>query len=779
MGQQEVVWQVILSVTGICAGRPGDRLPQAERRHLDWGEIDWTYRGDSGILCPEPVRVRRRRKSRGSPCGHTEIVADNLTTIEEERFGRLETMTIKKFTLLPLAGLALAVLQAGTVTEALAAACPAVTVAKDMGITGKFPQQFELAEFEKLAGCKLTFSENPDIGKLNGRIRGNPELPPLAQRLPEEPLVVAPYDSIGKYGGTFDVLSNATEAGTSDFLSVRHVNLVRYSDDLTTVVPNVAKDWKWNDDYTQLTFYLRKGHRWSDGAPFTAEDVKYWYDNLALNPDVMEKAKDYVLVAGERMEVVVVDPQTVVFNLPAPKPGLIAHFATSFAQGFQPKHFLGKWDPKLNPDADKMAKAAGFENGLEVISNYYGNSDWTDTPSPLLRSPVKVASLPADVVPTLESHLTIADTTDGRHLVANPYFHMVDTAGNQLPYISEQDEVYINENEVRILKLVNAEVDYKEQSLQLDSAPLLMENQEKGDYTIDLRPEITISTFAFNVTSEDPEKRKVFGDLRFRQAMSVAMNREEINEVAYFGMGEPRQYTGFSPNPDFVDPKWSQHFAQYDPKMANSLLDSIGMKDTDGDGFRELPNGEQIVINLQFSTQGIPGQTVELVGQHWSNVGIKTTVKEVTPDEFRSAQSSNKLDVSMWRKGQPIAIVLGNNELWVPPYSDYFGSRTGMLWAEWVDSKGASGAEPPDYAKQLIADVNAFQSAPVGTPESNKLGARMVENLTGNLLFIGAVKAPAPIYHRNALKNFHSFTTHSYEYYRSYPYRGMQWYLDE
>jgi peptide/nickel transport system substrate-binding protein len=779
MGQQEVVWQVILSVTGICAGRPGDRLPQAERRHLDWGEIDWTYRGDSGILCPEPVRVRRRRKSRGSPCGHTEIVADNLTTIEEERFGRLETMTIKKFTLLPLAGLALAMLQAGTVTEALAAACPAVTVAKDMGITGKFPQQFELAEFEKLAGCKLTFSENPDIGKLNGRIRGNPELPPLAQRLPEEPLVVAPYDSIGKYGGTFDVLSNATEAGTSDFLSVRHVNLVRYSDDLTTVVPNVAKDWKWNDDYTQLTFYLRKGHRWSDGAPFTAEDVKYWYDNLALNPDVMEKAKDYVLVAGERMEVVVVDPQTVVFNLPAPKPGLIAHFATSFAQGFQPKHFLGKWDPKLNPDADKMAKAAGFENGLEVISNYYGNSDWTDTPSPLLRSPVKVASLPADVVPTLESHLTIADTTDGRHLVANPYFHMVDTAGNQLPYISEQDEVYINENEVRILKLVNAEVDYKEQSLQLASAPLLLENQEKGDYTIDLRPEITISTFAFNVTSEDPEKRKVFGDLRFRQAMSVAMNREEINEVAYFGMGEPRQYTGFSPNPDFVDPKWSQHFAQYDPKMANSLLDSIGMKDTDGDGFRELPNGEQIVINLQFSTQGIPGQTVELVGQHWSNVGIKTTVKEVTPDEFRSAQSSNKLDVSMWRKGQPIAIVLGNNELWVPPYSDYFGSRTGMLWAEWVDSKGASGAEPPDYAKQLIADVNAFQSAPVGTPESNKLGARMVENLTGNLLFIGAVKAPAPIYHRNALKNFHSFTTHSYEYYRSYPYRGMQWYLDE
>lgn len=664
--------------------------------------------------------------------------------------------------------------------SAQAAECPAVTVADSMGVAaGKYPQQYALAEFQSLADCTLSFSSNPDAAALNSRIRGNPSLPPLAERIPQEPLVVAPYHTIGKYGGTFDVLSNATEAGTSDFLSVRHVNLVRYSDDLQTVVPNIAEDWEWNDDFTRLTFFLRKGHKWSDGAPFTAEDVKYWYDNISLNPDIIAKAKDYVLVGGERMTVDVVDAQTVVFNLPAPKPGLIAHFATSFAQGFQPKHFLGKWDPKLNPDADAMAQAAGFENGLEVLSNYFGNSDWTDTPSPLLRSPDKVANLPADVVPTLESHITISDTTEGRHLVANPYFHMVDTAGNQLPYISEQDEVYINENEVRILKLVNAEVDYKKQSLQLASAPLLLENQEKGDYTIDLRPEITQAVFAFNVTSENLEKRKVFDDLRFRQAMSVALNRVEINEVAFFGMGEPKQYIGFSPPPDFVADNWKQYYAQYDPKLANDLLDQVGMKDTDDDGFRELPNGDKLVLNLQFSTQGVAGAVVELVGQHWADVGVKTTVKEVTPDEYRSAQSANKLDVTMWRKGQPLAIVLGNNELWVPPFNDYFNVRTGMLWAEWVDTDGVSGVEPPPYVKQMITDINAFQSTPAGTPESDALGARMVENMVGNLLFIGTVQAPAPIYHRNALKNFRPFTTHSYEYYRTYPYRGTQWYLDE
>lgn len=660
------------------------------------------------------------------------------------------------------------------------AGCTGITVA-DMGgvAAGKYPQQFELSTYEANAGCKMTFQGNPDAAALSARIRGNGAIGDVTDRLPSEPLVVVPYDAIGSYGGTFDVLSNATEAGTSDFLSVRHVNLVRFSDDLQTIVPDVAKDWSWNDDFTQLTFFLRAGHKWSDGAPFTSADVKFWYDNLALDSKVIEKPKDYVLVGGERMTIDTPDATTVVFNLPAPKPGLLAHFANSFAQGFQPKHFLGQFHPDLSADADAKAQALGFDNGLAVVSAYYGNSDWTDTPTPMLAAPDKVAAMPADTMPTLESHIVISESTEGRHLVANPYYFMVDTAGNQLPYISEQDEIFVNENEVRILKLVNSEVDYKSQSLQLPSAPLLLENQEKGNFTVDLRPEVTISAFSFNVTHEDPEKRAIFGNLGFREAMSVAINRDEISEVAFFGLAESKQYIGFSPAPAFVDPKWSSYLTEYDPAGANAKLDALGMADTDGDGFRELPSGAKLVVNLQFSTQGMAGQVVELVGQHWADVGIQTTVKEVTPDEYRSQQSSNALDVGMWRKSQPLAIVLGNNELWVPPFENYFGHRSGMLWAEWVDSNGASGVEPPEYVKQLISDINAFQSAPAGSDVSNTLGARMVESMVSNMLFIGTVQAPAPIYHSNTLKNFVEFKTHSYEYYRTTPYRAEQWYFEE
>ena len=679
-----------------------------------------------------------------------------------------------------LGGVAAVALSFAFVGGAQAGACPAVTVADSMGISaGAYPQQYELAEFEAAGNCTVSFSENPQIAMLNGKIVGNPALPPLAERLPDEPLVVAPYDSIGKYGGVFDMISNNTEAGTSDLLSTRHVNLVRYSDDLTTIVPNIAKSWSWNDDFTQLTFKLRKGHKWSDGAPFTADDVVFWYHNLNMDTNIFEKPKSFMLAGGKPWKVEALDPQTVRFTTAVPYPGMLSHFASHYAQAFQPKHFLGQFHPDINPDADKVAKAAGYESGYELLLLYYGSSDWTDVPSPMLRDPTKLSKLPANIQPSLESYITVADTTEGRHYVANPYFFMVDTAGNQLPYIDEQDEVYINDNEVRILKAINGEYDYKYQSIMLPDAPILLDNQEKGDYTIELIPPISSPVIGINVTSADEEKRKVFGNVKFRQAMSVAMNRDEINEVAYYGLGTPVQYTGFSPVPDFVDPKWQNYFIKHDTALAKSLLDEIGVVDKDGDGFRDLLNGKKLVVNIQYATQGIPAAVVELIAQHWNNVGIKTIFKEVTPDEYRSAQSANELDVHMWTTAQPLAIHLGNNDLFLAPFGTYFGVNNGQLWKQYIDSDGANGIKPPPFVDTLKDGINELQAAVAGSPASNAAVNKLVSNMAENLVFFGIILAPGPVYHRNILKNFPTFKTASYEFYRTYPYRAQQWYLDE
>ena len=240
---------------------------------------------------------------------------------------------------------------------------------------------------------------------------------------------------------------------------------------------------------------------------------------------------------------------------------------------------------------------------------------------------------------------------------------------------------------------------------------------------------------------------------------------------------EKIQYIAFSPKPDFIDSKWSSHYAQYDPAQANALLDQTGAVDRDGDGMRELPNGDPLVINIDFATQGIGGGEVELVARHWNDVGVKTLFKEVTPDEYRSAQSSNQLDVGAWQKNQPIAIILGESELFVPPYENYFGHTNAILWAEYIDSSGSSGIKPPQYAYDLIDAVNTFQSASAGSAESHASGNKMVELLVENLLFIGTVAAPYPVFVRNALKNVTQFKVASYNYYRTFPYLPQQWYL--
>ncbi|EET49596.1 ABC transporter substrate-binding protein [Thalassobium sp. R2A62] len=658
--------------------------------------------------------------------------------------------------------------------------CPAITAEDMQGIgAGAYPNQFELVALQDAASCEMGFSENPSIAALNSEIRGNADLPPVADRLPDEPLVIVPFASIGEYGGTFNALSNATESGTSDFLSVRHTTLFRYSTDLETIVPNVAKDWAWNDDFTQLTVTLRRGHKWSDGADFTSADVVFWYDNLMMDSNVIENAKDYALAGGEPMTVTAPDAQTVVFDLAAPKPGLIETFTSSFIQPFQPVHFLGQYHPEINPDADALAQAAGFENGYEVVKAYFGSSDWTDTPTMMFIRPNEVGNLPADTMPTLESHIIVAENTEGRHLVANPYFHQVDTAGNQLPYINEQDERYVPDTEVRTLTLINGGVTYKSQSVTLDMLPVLLDSAESGNYSVDVNPGISFPVLAFNVTSEDLAKREIFGDLRFRTAMSVAMNRDEINEVVFFDLGTPTQYTTFSPYPEFADPAWESHEIAYDVDRANALLDEMGLVDADGDGKRDLPNGDPFVLNIQFSTQELSAQLIEIAGQNWADVGVASVIKEVTPDEYRSAQSANQLDLMSWSQGAPLGVAMGSNELHVPPFSTYFNARNGMLWAEWIDSDGANGVEPPAYVMGMIDDVNAMQVSAPGSDEQAAAANGLIEAITSNLLFIGTVKSSSPTYYSNDLQNVIQFKTTSYDFYRAYPYNPTQWWLSE
>ena len=660
------------------------------------------------------------------------------------------------------------------------ASCPAVT-GPDAG--GAYPHLFEKAEFESTQGCTLSFSENPAIKQLNGRIAGNPKLLPLALRLPLEPLIIAPYQSIGKYGGVLNGISKSTESGTSDLLSLRHVNLVRFSDDLATVVPNVAKSWEWNRDFTVLKVNLRKGHKWSDGAPFTAEDVVFWYNNILMDKHVIEKPKDRFLSAGKAVKVKALNATTVQFTMNEPAPGFLDNFAQDYAQPFLPKHLLEKFHPEFNQEADKLAKALGFDNGYALVNFYYGQSDWKDIPTPLLKDKAATERLVkagyTAIMPTLESFLVVEESLEGRRLVANPYFFQTDTAGNQLPYINEINEVYIGDEDIQTAKLISGEVDYKAQAVNLPQAPVLLENKGIGKYEISLRPSIAQTTFAFNLTDKNAEKRAVFNDVNFRRAMSVAIKRDQINDIAYFGLGKPTQYTGFDADTTpFITDELKQSWIQFDQKLAGELLDTAGVVDKNGDGLRDLPSGKKFELNIQYATQGTATEVVEIVAKNWSDVGIKTTIKEVTSDEYRNSQTANDLSVLSWVMGRPLASIASNTETLVPPYGSFFDLRTAMLWSQYLDTKGAEGIAPPATVAEMKILTDNFVMLKAGTKESNKVRLQIAERVVDDLFIIGTVKAVSPIYRSKALANFEVPKTSSYEFYRMYPYLPSQWYLN-
>ncbi len=661
--------------------------------------------------------------------------------------------------------------------------CPVATVADPMGLEPAFPQQLELAELQSAASCTLEFSENPAIADLNGKILGNADLAAVADRLPTEPLVVMPYDSIGQYGGAITGISKATESGTSDLLSVRHVNFVRYADDLQTVVPNVAKAWDWNEDKTVLTITLREGHKWSDGEPFTAEDVAFWYNDLLLNTDILEKTPDRWLFAGEPINVEAVDDVTVRMTFPVPTPGILNRFAVDYGQPFQPKHFLGQFMPKYNENADALAQEYGFANGAEAVDFYYGGSDWKDVPSPLLKDADKAAAIGRAVVPTLESHIVVEETSEGRKLVANPYFHQVDTAGNQLPYINEIVESYVSDKEVQNLKVMNGEVVWKQQAIFLEDFPLLKENEAKGGYTIQFAPTLGENVFfSFNRTHNDEVLREIFNDVRFNRAMSLAMNRDEINEIVYLGQGTPMQGVPAEPKTvSFISDDVLNKDIAYDVEDAKALLAEMGLSDSDGDGTLERPDGKPLVIRLVYSSQGVPVKMMELVRDYWTAVGVRVDLKEVTSDEYRASGNNNDLDLTTWKyDGNAGPTISQDTTVFVPPFGDFFNPGTGAKWATWKQTDGAEGVEPPADIQKLWELSEQFIQAEFGSDSSNEIGAEIVKIHTDNMLKIGTVgDIVAPFLWRNDLQNVKPIKSKTYDFYWTYPYRPSQWWLEQ
>ena len=647
----------------------------------------------------------------------------------------------------------------GSVGVAAGSTCP--TVADSKGLRTKFPQQAERGEIESQLSRRLQFSENPMFA---AKVKAG-QLPPVDRRLPEEPLVVLPYEECGRYGGTLRGLSRALESGTSEILSWRQVNLVRLADDLTTIVPNVAKSWTWSDDRKSITFQLRKGHRWSNGAPFTAEDVVFYFEDILKNKELHPTVPAAWMVGGKPVEIEKLDEVTFRLSFAAPYPGLLHYLATggSFFAPYLPKHHYTKYHVKYNSKANEEARAAGAENWVKRFKQIWDK--WKDAetinPHALTR-------------PTLESHILELETnTQRRIFVANPYYFKVDSAGNQLPYVDRHHERFLNK-EVQLLAILNGEVDQKAQGIDLENYPVLKQDEAKGSYRLFLPPGQVGDPIAFNVTHKDPLLRQVFSDVRFRQGMSLAINRKEMNDVLWFGLGRPEQALPLGV--PFVTDADRNHMIQYDPKQANQLLDQMGLRRGPG-GMRLRPDGKPLTILWEYTSQFASAGYVQLVQGYWRAVGVEVNLKEVTTQLARQKAKAGDADINMEWDVPFEPNLISQVELYTPPYraaSPLFGAA----WREWHVSKGAQGEEPPAWVKRLYQLEEEWKTVVPRSPRYMEIGRELVRLNLENMAIIGTVAhLPGPTVVSKRLANVREWTVQHYNYARTYPFRPDQWYF--
>jgi peptide/nickel transport system substrate-binding protein len=583
-----------------------------------------------------------------------------------------------------------------------------------------YPKQYNSpAEYQKITGKRITkFSEAPMLAELVKQGK----LPPLEKRLPEEPAVVEPLEEIGQYGGKMRVaFTGAGEASEILIQGLLTAEMYR----LGKPIPNIVKDFKASKDQKVFTFYLRKGLKWSDGEPFTVDDILFWYEDVIGNKELTPTFPLWLTFGADRTPAKFekIDDYTLRITFAGPKPDFIQRMATTGQREiFMPKHYLRQFHPKYQDPKklEAMAKEAKFDFWYQY---FWNRNDWTTNPDRPVMFPWKV-KVPSPNTPVI--------------LERNPYYWKVDPAGNQLPYIDSIVIDVVSNAELINIKAMSGDLDFQARHLFLANYPAFMENRSKGNYRVLrwTRPATAEPMIALNQNAKDPKLKKLFQERKFRIALSLAINRNEINQVVFLGLGTPMQ-ASLSKRDPYYSPEWAKAYAEYNPKEANKLLDTLGLTKRDKDGFRLFPDGSPLNLTIEVAPIFADWVTVcEMVANYWGKVGIKTAIK-VEQDTLYYTRA---------RAGEPdiVAFPFDNTAAWgILVFPDHvIGTHSAVPWipeyARWYLSGGKSGEEPTGDIKRIY---QLWDRAISSTSEKERASAikGIIDIHKRNIYLIGTV----------------------------------------
>ena len=525
------------------------------------------------------------------------------------------------------------------------------------------------------------------------------KLPPVEERVGPEPVVIKGLAGVGNYGGTwFRVASSFINVEASN----RRVSCsypFRQSPQGFPIVPHIAKKWEASEDKRVWTVLLRKGMRWSDGHPFTADDIIYrWTKDLEA---AGERPDRWMQAAGKVGRVEKIDDHTLRYIFPVSN----LLFPEGIADGisrylYAPRHYLEQYHPKYGDDV-LIEAAMKARNFTSRISLYNALKDWSNPEHPRLWP---------WVYRTYKANAPYV-------FVRNPYYYAVDTKGNQLPYV---DRIFydVKPQELLPAAATGGGITMQAFNLRFRDYTLLMGERESGDYEVrhwysDDRSLWTIHpNLNRYIDPEQPDTRmkwELLNEKHFRQALSLAINRRQIINAVFYGIGEPAQV---SPGQDsfFHSENLYSAYTEYDPSLANDLLDGVGLIQRDSEGFRTFPDGKRMVWFLEMSDFTDPGPA-QFIIDDWAVVGIRTVQRHRSARLYivQGAALKNDFEIIYGQSG--LNPVLGPRNI-VPGYGF---SRFARAYGIWYRRGGMEGhpeasqhggqAPPPGHPLRRALEV--------------------------------------------------------------------------
>lgn len=554
------------------------------------------------------------------------------------------------------------------------------------------------------------FREAPMLARLVARGK----LPPVEERLPENPLVLHPIESIGRYGGT--VRSGMIAKGLNEEMNriMGMEKFLFYDASGTRIVPSVAEDWRQSEDGRLLRIHLRRGMRWSDGHPFTAEDVRFYWEDLNAHPDVFPFPDPDLVVNGKQIRFRVLDPYTVLFRYDDPYQRLVEIVASAFSRfgggvfgeflwgPYAPAHYLKQFHPGYVSPEDLRRKVRESQQedwvGLMKLRNNYA----LNTELPVL--------MPWRTVQARDSSAWV--------LERNPYFWEVDTEGNQLPYIDRWVLTKATDREVVNLRAIAGQYDFQYRDLDLQNLPVFLEHAGEESYNIHLDPSPSRMLFGcyFNLAWEgDPEISRLLRNANFRRALSLGLRRSQFSDAFYFSLASPGAAGPGAAHPEHPGESYLTLWSTYDPDRANAMLDGLGLEKRDGEGYRMRSDGlGRLRIRIPAPSDRLVVPKFQMLEQQLEELGIAVDVPILGRTLWWEEMRANRVQITCWTN--PTQSVWGSQPMYVLPVDRI--SPIGPLFGLWFSSNGRMGKKPADpqiLRAQALYRFGRTQTAPERT----------------------------------------------------------------